>query len=538
MRNSKKVMALCLVAGALGPTAAWAYGVEIPENGATAFGRGGAFTARASDPSAVMHNVAGIMGLPGFQLTLSSNVGAFSHCYQRSGNYDGVQSGATVNTGGTVFEQPGGGARYTATPTPYPQICKEGGVALAPMLLGTYRVHRRLAIGFGVYAPSTQGSGQNFPDTVSIPDPMAPGGSYLAPSPARYLLFRKNLLVLHPVVAVAWQPTNWLRVGLGIEPSIARFQFGLHANGDSAAPQSPASDVFIGLDAFGFFMAGSASIQVMPLPFLSAGVNFHYNAPITATGTANNVGSPYAAMPANRIQSSFEINEMSVTLPWTLRAGVRYHMPRAGRPTENDGTGTYDPMTDDVFDIEADFNYERTSMLSETSLRNSGSIRVDSIITANAPATITIRSALTDVMGVRVGGDWNILPGQLAARLGFSYETAGASPDLAQIHLPAYAGASVHAGLSYRWRWLTVTAGFGHFFFQDNVATTASRAITIPSQTVRDPNNPPAGLTREGQIDPATGCMNNQRGAGACTINRGVYSSSFTAGSIQFTLRL
>ncbi len=521
MRNSKEVIGLAAAAAmacATVPSSAWGFGIELPENGASAFGRGGAFTARASDPSAVMHNVAGIMALPGLQITLSSNIGRFEHCFQRTGNYQGPRDGAAVDATGTVFEPAGGGdPLYLSGNVPYPRICNEPGVALAPMLLGTYRINRMFALGFGVFAPSTTGSGQNFNDTVVARDTMT-GMSFNAPTPARNLLYQKNLLVLHPVIALAVQPTRWLRFGIGVEPSFGRFQFGLNVNAVTSQPQSPSSDVRINLDASAFFMAGSLSTQVLPTSFLSFGANFHYNFGIDASGTANNTALPYTNAPTGNIASSFTIDSMKVNLPWTLRVGARYNMPRAGRPTQNDGTGTYDPMTDDVFDIEADFTYEATSNLADTALVNTGSIRIDSSGTAvPAPASISIRSALSDVMGFRLGGDFNIIPGTLAVRVGGSYETGGASPVATSIHLPAYAGGTVNAGLSYRWRWLTISAAYGHYFFQDFDASTGVRNITVPSPQI-------------------TNCSPTQ-GSEACTINRGVYTAQMHSGSIQFTGR-
>ncbi len=541
MRNSKQVMGLVAAAAtavAAIPSTAWGFGIEIPENGATAFGRGGAFMTRASDPSAVMQNVAGIAGLSGFQITLSSNIGRFEHCYQRTGNYQGSSSGASVDATGTIFDPGGGGdPAYLSGNVPYPQVCNEPQVALAPMLLGTYRINRMFSLGFGVFAPSTTGAGQRFSDTVVATDSVT-RMSFNAPSPARNLLFDKNLTVLHPVIAVAVQPLRWLRFGLGIEPSFGRFQFGLHVNAISTAPQSPSSDVRINLDASGFFMAGSLSTQVLPTSFLSFAAQFHYNFPIDASGTASNVALPYTRAPAGNITSTFDINSMKVNLPWTLRAGVRYNLPRAGRPTQNDGTGTYDPMSDDVFDIEAMVTYESTSSLAETSLSNTGTIRIDpSGTSVPAPRSITIRSALSDTMGFRLGGDWNVIPGVLAVRLGGAYETGGASPNATSIHLPSYAGGTVNAGLSYRWRWLTISAGYGHYFFQTFDASTGQRAITVPSSTVADPSRPPPGVTPEGQIDPVTGCTGNTRGSEACTINRGTYTAQMNSGSIQFTAR-
>lgn len=521
MRNSNVVMgfvAAAAMVGAAMPSTAWGFGIEIPENGAVAFGRGGAFMTRASDPSAVMHNVAGIMGLGGFQITLSSNVGRFEHCFQRSGNYQG-NSEASVDASGTVFD-PGGGAEaaYLSGNVPYPQICNQPQVALAPLLLGTYRINRMFGIGFGVFAPSTTGAGQNFDDTVTATDTRT-GMMVNAPSPARNLLYQKNLTVLHPVIAVAVQPLRWLRFGLGIEPSWGRFQFGLNVNAVTAAPQSPSSDVRINLDASGFFMAGSVSTQVLPTRFLSFGVNFHYNFAIDASGTANNVAFPYTTRAnGGNIESTFVIESMKVNLPWTLRVGARFNLPRAGRPTQDDGTGRYDPMTDDVFDVEGTFTYERTSNLSETSLTNRGTINAGPILgQVPAPAEITIKSDLSDVLGFRLGGDWNVIPGTLALRLGGSYETRGASPVSTSIHLPAYAGGTINAGVSYRWRWLTISAGYGHYFFETFDASQASRNVTVPSPQI-------------------TSC-NTAQGSGACTINRGVYSASMNSGSLQLTAR-
>lgn len=521
MRNSKEVMGF--VAGAamvcgLIPSTAWGFGIELPENGATAFGRGGAFMTRASDPSAVMHNVAGIAGLSGFQITLSSNVGRFEHCFQRAGNYQGARDGASVDATGTVFEPTGGGdPLYLSGNVPYPQVCNNPGVTLAPMLLGTYRINRMFSLGFGVFAPSTTGSGQNFNDTVVATDTMT-RMSFNAPSPVRNLLYQKNLLVLHPVIALAVAPTRWIRFGIGIEPSFGRFQFGLNVNAITGAPQSPSSDVRINLDASGFFMAGSLSTQVLPTSFLSFAAQFHYNFGIDASGTANNTALPYTRAPNGNINSSFTIDSMRVQLPWTLRVGARYNMPRAGRPTQNDGTGTYDPMTDDVFDVEAMFTYEATSTLSQTDLSNTGTIRIDpSGTSVPAPAAISIKSALSDVMGFRLGGDWNVIPGTLALRLGGAYETGGASPVATSIHLPAYAGGTVSGGVSYRWRWLTISAGYAHYFFQDFDASQGVRNITVPSPQI-------------------TTCSATQ-GSQACTINRGTYTANMNLGSLQFTAR-
>ena len=140
------------------------------------------FSRARANPSAVMHNVAGIMGLEGFQLTISSNVGVVfallsAHGQLRRSGRQRRRDGHGVSAHEARRRRR---TRRTAT-SPYPQVCKNPSVALAPMVLGTYRINRMFALGFGVYAPSTQGSAQNFDDRVTA---MTPSGmSVLAPSP-------------------------------------------------------------------------------------------------------------------------------------------------------------------------------------------------------------------------------------------------------------------------------------------------------------------------------------------------------------------
>ena len=114
------------------------------------------------------------------------------------------------------------------------------------------------------------------------------------------------------MIALSVQPLRWLRFGLGIEPSFAAFRLGLNVNGVAIQAQAPSSDVHIVLNASGFFMAGSFSVQALPLPYLSFGAQVHYNFPIDASGTATGTGSVYSANPANIVTSQFDILSMRI----------------------------------------------------------------------------------------------------------------------------------------------------------------------------------------------------------------------------------
>jgi long-chain fatty acid transport protein len=81
MRQKRRVVVLCLLATLAGASLAAASGFELFQHGARAIGQDGAFTARASDPSAVFYNPAAITDLSGFQVEagLDMNNPTFSY---------------------------------------------------------------------------------------------------------------------------------------------------------------------------------------------------------------------------------------------------------------------------------------------------------------------------------------------------------------------------------------------------------------------------------------------------------------------------
>jgi len=68
MRHPRRVVLLCLVAVLAGSSLASASGFGLFQHGGRAMGQAGAFTARASEPSALTYNPAAITKLDGFQI--------------------------------------------------------------------------------------------------------------------------------------------------------------------------------------------------------------------------------------------------------------------------------------------------------------------------------------------------------------------------------------------------------------------------------------------------------------------------------------
>src|SRR5439155_6747303 len=73
-RMRTKLVRLAATAILLIPGLAWAGGMEYPDNGAQALSRGGAFTAKADDLTAIQYNVGGLAWVRGTRLLFSANV--------------------------------------------------------------------------------------------------------------------------------------------------------------------------------------------------------------------------------------------------------------------------------------------------------------------------------------------------------------------------------------------------------------------------------------------------------------------------------
>src|SRR3954453_7298083 len=75
--------------------AVYAGGLELPDNGTEALARGGAFTAKADDATALQYNIAGLARQRGTRLLFDGNIVLSTLDFQRSGNYPDAPTAAT-----------------------------------------------------------------------------------------------------------------------------------------------------------------------------------------------------------------------------------------------------------------------------------------------------------------------------------------------------------------------------------------------------------------------------------------------------------
>lgn len=491
-----------------------ASGLEMTSIGAQSIGRGGAFVARASDPTAMAHNVAGLAGVRGWQVTASGYVALWQHCFARSGRYDGVDRG--VVTEGTVFAN----SSYTNGRTAYPEVCNEGGPGVVPQLLVSRSIGRWLTIGGGLLTPAGV-SAQRFTDRVQT-------SNGLAPAPQRYQVLSTGILVVHPTIAAAVQPLPWLRIGAALQPSIARFTGTTIVN--AFGTQSPAGDIQTAADAWGFFFAGNVGVQLSPLPWLTIGAHVHTNGgPVALRGRTTATSQFYASDPSRRTVSQFD-TEVSLPLPTTVRVGARAASLRAG--TVN-SPADRDPMHDELFDVELDVSWENSSVLDAVRTRNSGELEFSPGARFPVTPAAALRRSWRDVVGVRVGGDYNVIRDVLAIRAGFAWEQGAqtgprvwqrqvteSNPD-AGIDTTAYDNINLSLGASVRWRWFTVDVAYQHSFVANNIVDNGRATIV-------------SGLVA---VDAAACAMMGPPGPGACSNNRGEYRAALDVFSLGVTAR-
>jgi long-chain fatty acid transport protein len=437
---------------------------EFPDNGSEQMARGGAWVARASDPLATFYNPAGLAG-QATRLTLQGNISSQHTCFTRVKAANDTTADA-VAAGGT-----------------YPQVCSSGGFFPDPQLAFAYQISPRLTVGIAVLGPSAVGA-TSWPELQGT-----------QPSPQRYLLISSNALLLVPTIGVGWEATDGLRLGAsfiaGTAPSIDFVNAAPGLNEDGAVPQN--NDIRNELKVKAPFIPGFVLGAIWsPASDLDVAATFKWMDSIHAKGDvqtqANYFGpdkskvvfgdtsepycytlAPGQPTPATAPCGKGDNGSVTVPIPMEAKLGVRYHKIRS---IPYDGH-VRDPMAQDVFDVEADFTYANDSAFQNLQIRFPDGIPANpGLAGSTIPPNADVPHKYHDVFGVRVGGDYNLLPDQFTLRAGAFFETQAANSVYQNIDFDAADRIGVAGGVQYRIRMgaekqraLDLMAGFGHVFF-------------------------------------------------------------------------
>ena len=519
-----RVLAILAAVGALLPAAAHATSVtEFPDNGSEQMARGGAWVARASDPLATMFNPAGLAGQPS-RVTLQNST-IFEHtCFTRIK--------AASDTTNDPLAGPGG---------VYPRACNDISPTINPQLGATLKLTERLGLGLLVIGPSSGGE-KTFPDF--IPDGngqlQAAPGRYLLIQQKGIVLFptigigyevTDNLRI---GASFSW---GFARLNLASATTSLNADSTTPAGNDTRA-RIQVKDYFIPGFTLGTIWSATPNLDIAGWYKWSdairatgdAGTEANFYTKQNASGDSTKVrygdtifddcGAGTTAAIANKPCGSGDNGHVRFVIPMEAKLGFRFHKPRSmpvaeaapppvapepAMPAEGPPAGDLvaapapvpaavaasshvrDPLATDVFDIEADLTWANNSAADTIQIRfpgdatGKGVLPVAGVAGGEIPPNADQKRGFKDVIGVRVGGDYNVIPDKLALRAGTFFETSALEAQYQNIDFAASSRFGLALGATYRVRFwgfkddktsaLEFMLGYGHIFFAEQSRT-------------------------------------------------------------------
>lgn len=445
---SLELLSACAVLAVAAPAAA-SNVTEIPDNGSEQSGRGGAWVARASDPLATMYNPAGLAGQP-TRLTLQVNLPFQVTCLHR------LRDPADTTSDTSLLEP--------ATPsgqTFYPKVCDDTGTFPVPSLGLTLRASRRVGIGILVTAPAGA-AGEAWPEFVQT----STGQTY--PAPERYLATYTNAVFLSPTIGIGWEPVDNLRFGASFIAGIATAKFSngsMGTNQENADPRT--NDIKATLSTGVAFVPGfTLGALWSASPMLDIAAWYKWSAPVDASADVKtfagyySLGSPTTNGDSSAACSSGPpvcgpgLGHVKLAIPMEAKLGFRLHKPRPNLDAV-ENAHRRDPMAQDVWDAELDLTWANDSAIDALQIRfPTGSDGVSgSIPVAGTPGTVPpladVPHEYNDVVGVRLGGDYNAIPNKLAIRAGAFFESQATSTTNGQaVHMTTDFAGGARIGLA------------------------------------------------------------------------------------------
>jgi long-subunit fatty acid transport protein len=412
------------------PRAARAGGFELPDNGTEALARGGAFVAKADDPTAIDYNPAGLAGQRGTRVLLDGHVVSSSYAFQRFGAYPDSPSNPSTPWGGFAF----------------PKVHDAGGPFFAPFLAATtdFGTLDWLTVAVGVYGPSGVGN-RTYPYGVEG-----------APSPARYDVVQATSSIILPTLSVGLRPLDWLDVGLSIHFVDALFDLtstsfvdlGDGAQGPCTNYEYHPCDSLSSLHATGTSWAATPGILVRPNKHLTLGLSARTPISIEATGQATVLEAPLnqPIPPPGNVT-------LSTALPWYWRLGARYAFI--------DDTGFENG------DVELDATYETWSQAQGTGPQ----IHIDHLGPAGAAfdnINITVAHDYNDTFSLRAGGAYRVkLPvGLLTVRAGAYYDKSATAdnPGYTRLDMDTLDKIAGTVGVGFTWQGVSFNVAYADVF--------------------------------------------------------------------------
>ena len=430
----RRILAVVAVALCTSLTAspARAGGFETPDNGTEALGRGGAFTAKASDGTALQYNVAGLAGQRGTRILFDGKISINDYTFTRAGTYPGT----------TSAQQPWANAFF-------PTVKNQGGPFFAPFIAVStdFGYFDRLTFALGAYGPSGVGN-PTFPLGIA-------GG---VPSPARYDVVQATSTIILPTVAAAYRLTDWLDIGAAAHYVLGSFNLINVSYVDIGCPNYEAvqCDTTNHLVMSGSTFTASGGVMLHPSSWLDMGFNVRGPINITAQGTATS--TTYAGNVSSGAAT------FATALPPQYRFGARAKMM----------DGQFEQG-----DVEIDGVYEpwSTTGLGPT-------VDIPSISGFTNVNTVVLHK-FTDVFSVRIGGAYNFRTSPdsvFTLRAGAYYESPSTASADTRVDFNTLEKLAGTLGAGFQYRGIGFNVAYAGIYSPERVVTDGEIRPINPAQ--------------------------------------------------------
>jgi long-chain fatty acid transport protein len=442
-RTIRRAQLLMAAAAALGFAAspAAAGGLFVGSNGSQGMQRGGAFVAKADDPSALYYNPAGLIRAPRVEVFAGANlIGRYAQ-YTRT-----IDGAAAPSVSDLTFQ-----------PVP---------------LVGVTVPRGKYALGFGVALPHAH-LWRNFPETVTV-------DGVETPAPQRYDVVQLTSLAFIPSGAIAYPLTPRLSIGARLGAGVATVDATQYvqsvaddnegATGDARA-QLKGRDLFVVSAGAGVHYRLSRSIEI----------GIGWNSAVETRGKGNTtvvlggLGSATSSLlePVPDSQARCDVGGtpnalkgcLEADIPMTATFGVRWLARSAG----GEETG----------DLEFDVRWENWSAGSDQRFILDAQVGA---LGVGAPIEdVTIRHGMHDSWSFRLGGSrrYPAAAPRMTLRAGAAYDTATAPVSWQRLLIDS----------SPR---LTLAGGVGIHTKAGSRIDLGAAFVGSPTRTVEDGNDPEA----------------------------------------------
>jgi long-subunit fatty acid transport protein len=414
----------------------FAAGVEYPDNGTIAIGRGGAWAANPSDGLAFQYNPAGLAQQHGFQVLIDTRY-AWQHMSFTSTSIPGS---ARIENDAPPFLGPSGAISY-------------GVGAIGPL--------SELTFAIGATGPSSIGKSR-YPDLGA----------------QRYALRNTDYFIGYYSAAVAAGIGKWVRVGVTGQLARGTAKFnqavysGLGKADDPTYETKPYFDPKNDTDATfsgksGWIPAAVFGVTVLPHQGLAVGLSYRPSVRFDAPGTLVTVPPKFAR--DQGIETVGTGAELHLDFAGTMRAGIAWDVsPR--------------------LQVELDGVWERWSVLQNLVIETKDIFVKHPYSGPNGepPQPVRVPSIVFphyfhDTVSGRLGGDYDLIPGRFRARAGYLYETSAADTKYVSVDFANWARHVVSVGGSVRLygAWLDFAYAH-HFVATQNVTDSAVMQQVTP----------------------------------------------------------